>query len=153
MTGSFRTTTFIQNGTNARLSGAKVVRALHQTLALIFQIDRLQQKKLDDHSGLDLLFQKDLWCIKPTFWIKLMRKFKFLAFVTSTKVAQSHYFIILQLYNYCRYLMFHSTAFSLTNWLLTSVTRFGNLLDFWQVFKAFGNNYFAQFSHILRQFL
>ena len=35
----------------------------------------------------------------------------------------------------------------------TSVTRLGNLLDFGQIFKAFGNNYFAQISHILRQFL
>ena len=33
-----------------------------------------------------------------------------------------------------------------------SVTRFGNLLDFGQVFKAFGNSKFAQISHILRQF-
>ena len=33
------------------------------------------------------------------------------------------------------------------------VTRSGNLLDFWQLFKAFGNNYFAQISHNLRQFL
>ena len=37
--------------------------------------------------------------------------------------------------------------------LLTSVTRFGDLLNFGQLFKAFGNNYFAQISHILRQFL
>ena len=35
----------------------------------------------------------------------------------------------------------------------SSVTRLGDLLDFWQVFKAFGNNQFAQISHILRQFL
>ena len=34
-----------------------------------------------------------------------------------------------------------------------SVTRFGDLLNFGQVFKAFGNNYFAQISHILWQFL
>ena len=33
-----------------------------------------------------------------------------------------------------------------------SVTRLGNLLDFGQLFKAFGNNYFAQILHILRQF-
>ena len=37
--------------------------------------------------------------------------------------------------------------------LVSSVTRLGNLLDFGQVFKAFGNKYFAQISHILRQFL
>ena len=36
---------------------------------------------------------------------------------------------------------------------LTSVTRFDDLLNFGQVFKAFGNNYFAQISHILWQFL
>ena len=35
----------------------------------------------------------------------------------------------------------------------SSVTRFGNFLDFGQLFKAFGNNQFAQISHILRQFL
>ena len=35
----------------------------------------------------------------------------------------------------------------------TSVTRFGNLLDFEQRFKAFGNNQFAQISHILKHFL
>ena len=34
-----------------------------------------------------------------------------------------------------------------------SVTRSGDLLDFGQLFKAFGNNQFAQISHILRQFL
>ena len=32
-----------------------------------------------------------------------------------------------------------------------SVTRLGDLLDFGQLFKAFGNNQFAQISHILRQ--
>ena len=36
---------------------------------------------------------------------------------------------------------------------LTSVTRLGNLLEFGQLFKAFGNSKFAQISHILRQFL
>ena len=40
------------------------------------------------------------------------------------------------------------------NWSLwISVTRFGDLLDFGQVFKVFGNNIFARTSHILRQFL
>ena len=34
----------------------------------------------------------------------------------------------------------------------TSVTRLGDLFDFGQVFKAFGNNQFIQISHILRQF-
>ena len=38
-------------------------------------------------------------------------------------------------------------------WLSGSVTRYGDLLDFGQLFKAFGNNYFAQISHSLRQFL
>ena len=33
------------------------------------------------------------------------------------------------------------------------VTRLGNLLHFEQLFKAFGNNEFAQISHIFRQFL
>ena len=36
--------------------------------------------------------------------------------------------------------------------LINSVTRLGDLLDFGQLFKAFGNNYFAQISHIHRQF-
>ena len=35
----------------------------------------------------------------------------------------------------------------------SSVTRFGDLLDFGQLFKASGNNYFAPISPILRQFL
>ena len=34
--------------------------------------------------------------------------------------------------------------------MVTSVTRLDNLLDFGQLFKAVGNNYFAQISHILR---
>ena len=34
----------------------------------------------------------------------------------------------------------------------TSVTRSGDLLDFGQLFKAFGNNLFGQISHILRHF-
>ena len=33
----------------------------------------------------------------------------------------------------------------------TSVTRLGDLLDFGQLLKAFGSNYFAQISHILGQ--
>ena len=35
----------------------------------------------------------------------------------------------------------------------SSVTRLGDLLHFGQLLKAFGNNYFAQISHILRQIL
>ena len=35
----------------------------------------------------------------------------------------------------------------------TSVTRLGILLHFGQLFKACGNNYFAEIAHILRQFL
>ena len=35
----------------------------------------------------------------------------------------------------------------------SSVTRLGNLFDFGQLFKAFGNKYFAEISHILGQFL
>ena len=38
-------------------------------------------------------------------------------------------------------------------WFKVSVTRLGDLLDFGQLFKAFGNNQFTQISHILRQFL
>ena len=34
-----------------------------------------------------------------------------------------------------------------------SVTRLGNFLHFGKLFKAFGNNEFAQISHMLRQFL
>ena len=33
------------------------------------------------------------------------------------------------------------------------MTRLAYLLDFGQLFKAFGNNKIAQISHILRQFL
>ena len=35
---------------------------------------------------------------------------------------------------------------------VNSVTRLGDLLDFGQLFKAFGNNYFAKIFYILRQF-
>ena len=35
---------------------------------------------------------------------------------------------------------------------LASVTRLGNLLHFGQLFKAYGNNYFAQIAHILGNF-
>ena len=38
-------------------------------------------------------------------------------------------------------------------WAVVSVTRLGDLLDFGQLFKAFGNKYFAQILHILRQFM
>ena len=34
-----------------------------------------------------------------------------------------------------------------------SVTRLKDLLHFGQLFKACGNNYFAQIAHIFRQFL
>ena len=34
-----------------------------------------------------------------------------------------------------------------------SVTRLGDLLNFWQHFKAFGIDYFAQISYIRRQFV
>ena len=46
---------------------------------------------------------------------------------------------------------FEPTTFG--TWVSSSVTRSGDLLDFGQLFKAFGNNQFAQISHILRQFL
>ena len=36
---------------------------------------------------------------------------------------------------------------------ITSVTILDDLLNFGQLFKAFGNNKFAQISHIFRQFL
>ena len=36
---------------------------------------------------------------------------------------------------------------------IISVARLGDFLNFGQIFKAFGSNYFAQISHILRQFL
>ena len=35
----------------------------------------------------------------------------------------------------------------------SSVTRFGDFLEFGQLFKAFSNNYFALILHILSQFL
>ena len=37
--------------------------------------------------------------------------------------------------------------------VMSSVTWLGYLLDFGQLFKLFGNNLFAQISHILKQFL
>ena len=37
--------------------------------------------------------------------------------------------------------------------IVCSMTRLGNFLHFGQLFKSFGNNYFAQISHILKQFL
>ena len=37
-------------------------------------------------------------------------------------------------------------------WPANSVTRLGDLLDFGQLFKACGNNQFAQISHIIRHF-
>ena len=43
----------------------------------------------------------------------------------------------------------HIKLASLTTLLLISVTRLGDLLDFGQLFKTFGNNYFAKISHIL----
>ena len=39
------------------------------------------------------------------------------------------------------------------HWPGGSVTRLGDLLHFRQLFKACGNNYFAQIAHIFRQFL
>ena len=39
------------------------------------------------------------------------------------------------------------------SYVVISVTRLGDFLDFGLLFKAFGNNYFVQISHILRQFL
>ena len=36
---------------------------------------------------------------------------------------------------------------------LSSVTRLGDLLDFGQLFKVCGNNWFAQITHIFRRFL
>ena len=38
-------------------------------------------------------------------------------------------------------------------YILISVTRLGDFLDFGQLFKALSNNEFAQISHILRHFL
>ena len=37
-------------------------------------------------------------------------------------------------------------------WVAYSVTRLGDLLLLGQLFKAYGNNYFAQIAHILRNF-
>ena len=49
----------------------------------------------------------------------------------------------------------HSYRFPLLDKMLhlISVTRVGNFFNFGQLFKAFGNNKFAQISHILRHFL
>ena len=45
------------------------------------------------------------------------------------------------------------TTWNEVKYLATSVTILVDLLDFGQLFKAFGNNKFVQISHILRQFL
>ena len=37
--------------------------------------------------------------------------------------------------------------------MIASVTRLGGLLPFGKLFKACGNNYFAQIAHIFMQFL
>ena len=36
--------------------------------------------------------------------------------------------------------------------MASSVTRLGDFLHFRQLFKAYGNNYFAQIDHIFMQF-
>ena len=38
------------------------------------------------------------------------------------------------------------------DFMLSSVTRLGDFLNFWQIFKAFGSNNIAQITHICRQF-
>ena len=47
----------------------------------------------------------------------------------------------------------HTRTPYLSNTPTTNVTRLGDFLHFGQFFKAFGNNDFAQISHMLRQFL
>ena len=42
--------------------------------------------------------------------------------------------------------------FILLQWVMTSVTRLGNLLDFGQLFKAFGNNYLPKSPTFLGNF-
>ena len=63
------------------------------------------------------------------------------------------------------YILITTLSFWVSSWLvkletsrtvilpLTSVTRLGDLLHFGQLFKAGGNNCFAQIAHIVRQFL
>ena len=43
--------------------------------------------------------------------------------------------------------------FKQTSLIGISVTRLGNLLHFGQLFKACGNIYLAQITHVFRQFL
>ena len=38
------------------------------------------------------------------------------------------------------------------SYVVISVTRLGDFLDFGLLFKAFGNNYFVQISHIVTQY-
>ena len=69
-------------------------------------------------------------------------------------------------HNYCYQLIRKTYRYSISSvrlifgywpcWMLlvrSSVTRLGDLLDFEQIFKACGNNKFAQISYILSQFL
>ena len=47
----------------------------------------------------------------------------------------------------------NSATYFCTDGHTNSVTRFGDFSDFGLLFKAFGNNKFAQISYILRQFM
>ena len=61
------------------------------------------------------------------------------------------FFIYVATYHLGQY--YNSKLLTMLKRPVTSVTRLGDILDFGQLFKAFGNNLFAQISHILRQFL
>ena len=52
------------------------------------------------------------------------------------------------------HMMAQSTVWSKFDFdCILNTTRLGGLLDFGQLFKAFGKNQFAQMSQILREFL
>ena len=107
------------------------------------------------------------WVISVTRWlIHLFKTYMIFALVSAIKPFIQYLAIynntnlsqvgsrLCQLQNYHRQILSHCIWCGITPFVLiaTSVTRSGDLLDFGQLFKAFGNNLFGQISHILRHF-
>ena len=69
--------------------------------------------------------------------------------ITGTVGLQFDSLVSVQTKNYILYCLVKSSPVKLE----TSVTRLNDLLDFGQLFKAFGANSFVQISHILSHFL
>ena len=100
--------------------------------------------------------------LAPSLFLSLFST-RFLHFFCSFYDCQKPFFVTDGDYYFCsslRCLMDWFAPFS--HWLtahtftkseVSSVTRLGDLLGLGQLFKALGNDYFAQIFHILRQFL